>query len=261
MSYNLWRLYQDLLVKGKETSPRGQKVLEIQNYQLEIDSLYDRFTNFGARNMNLNYIKEEFKWYLKGDPFDDSICKHATMWKKIQQPDGRFHSNYGQYWFGHQQGVKWVLESLQKDPDSRQAVIPMMNASHLYHGNTDVVCTESISFRIRDESLHMSVNMRSNDAIFGVTNDVPCFSFLHEMVAVMLGIPVGMYVHKADSMHVYERHFEMLKNLVDNGYSDYVRPDVPYMSDHDVLCMYSGQRMSGLYTPFLDWLNGESDES
>ena len=250
-------------MEGTETSPRGQKVLEIENFQTDLYTT-DRFTNFGARNMNLQYIKEEFKWYLGADPYDDSICEHATMWKKIQQPDGRFHSNYGQYWFGAQAGVQWVLNSLRADPDSRQAVIPMLNAGHLYKGNTDVVCTESISFRIRNDLLNMSVNMRSNDAIFGVTNDVPCFSFLHELIARLLDIEVGIYTHKVDSMHVYERHFQMLDNLVANGYIDYEDVHVPRMSIEDAMLMLSGQYAEEIstrfYTPFLDWLYNDGPQ-
>ncbi len=253
-------MFSDLLNNGRVTSPRGQKVLEIENYQMDL-SKADRFSNFTARKMNLQYIKEEFKWYLRADPFDASICEHASMWKKIQQPDGRFHSNYGQYWFGSQQGARWVLETLRDDSDSRQAIIPMLNKDHLYKGNTDIVCTESISFRIRDGKLNMSVNMRSNDAIFGITNDVPAFSFLHEMIAVVLNIPVGNYCHKADSLHVYERHFKMLENIVKDGLNEYKHIDVPDMTYPEIFFMlnpsmdithFKGYDNS---IPFLNWLN------
>ena len=215
-------VYSDVLYTGKLVSPRGMQVMEVENYQFTM-APYERFTSFKARKLNLDYLKWEFLWYLRGDPYDEQIVEGAQMWTDIQQEDGRFFSNYGQYWFGQQGGFKWVIDELMHDKDSRRAVIPMLNESHLFLDNKDIVCTESISFRIRHNQLSMSVNMRSQDLIWGMTNDVACFSFLQEMVCVALrgmsypDLVLGNYNHKLDSLHVYERHFDTLRELVDHG--------------------------------------------
>lgn len=235
---------------GALTSPRGQKVLEIEDYIIDLDP-YERFTSFQARKMSLSYLATEWHWYLTGDPFDDIVADKAQMWKDIQQPDGSFFSNYGQYWFGHQQGVKWVIDELRRDPMSRRAVIPMLNKSHLFKRNKDVVCTESISFRIREGKLNMSVNMRSNDAVWGMTNDVACFSFLHELVAGLIGVPVGRYRHKADSLHIYERHFEMVQRIIDQGEEGHYTIDCPRMDSMDVNFQYTGAGRPG---EFVHWM-------
>jgi thymidylate synthase len=66
--------------------------------------------------------------------------------------------------------------------------------------------------------------MRSNDGIFGLTNDIPTFSFYHEMLYVYLrdtkypDLELGEYTHLADSFHIYERHYKMLKNIIQNAY-------------------------------------------
>ena len=76
-----------------------------------------------------------------------------------------------------------------------------------------------MNFRIRDDRLNMSVHMRSQDAIYGMTNDAPAFSFVHEMLYVTLrdtcypDLQMGDYHHTADSFHVYARHFKMLDEL------------------------------------------------
>jgi len=66
----------------------------------------------------------------------------------------------------------------------------------------------------------MFVHMRSNDAIFGLCNDVPFFSILHEMVYVVLkdimyeDLIYSDYTHYVNSLHIYERHYNMLKKIV-----------------------------------------------
>lgn len=229
-------IYKDLKNKGVETSPRGQKVLEIQDYMITMGPR-QRFTSYRARNFNLDYAKFEMLWYLTGDPNNDMIMRSASMWEGLRQDEGNWYSNYGQYWFGEQDGFNWVVSQLLMDKDSRQAVIPMLRAEHLFPGNNDIVCTESISFRIRKDVLYMSVNMRSQDAMWGFTNDTFCFSILHEMVYVALrdsgyeDLIMGPYTHKADSFHVYERHFEMLDEILSEGPNGYYEVDCPHIED------------------------------
>jgi thymidylate synthase len=235
---------------GNVIRPRGQEVKELEDYQIILDP-YERFTNFEARHMSFNYLAAEWAWYLGADPFDTMISDKAQMWRDIQQPDGSFFSNYGQYWFGPQQGVRWVVEELTRDPDSRRAVIPMLNKDHLFAKNKDVVCTEAINFRIRNGALNMTVNMRSNDAVWGMTNDIACFSFLQELVAGILEVPMGRYCHKADSLHVYARHYKMLENILDQGEDGYTEIDCPKMDGDDLAYQYMRKRKLG---PFCKWL-------
>ena len=210
-------IYEELWYDGEVCMPRGMKVKEIRNAKYTFPPYY-RITSYKERKLNLDYLKWEFLWYLRADPKDAAVADAAQMWKDLRQPDGSYFSNYGQYWFGPQAGFFWALGSLLQDKDSRQAIIPMLNTSHLYEGNKDVVCTYGINFCIRSDELHMTVHMRSNDAIWGLTNDAACFSFLHEMMHVALKaempeLKMGTYTHIADSLHVYERHFEMLRTL------------------------------------------------
>jgi len=224
-------LYQDLSRLGDLITVRGLSSLELLNYTLFIDNPRDCLTSFTNRNLNLQYCKKEWLWYLHGDRYDESIMGHASMWKKIQLPDGGFNSNYGQYIFRQGQ-FGWVVNSLVKDPNSRQACMQLLNSSHMHEGNPDVVCTMGIQFFIRDKKLSMHVHMRSNDAIFGMTNDVFCFSQLHQMVywalkAEGLDIELGEYTHQVGSLHVYENHFGMLLKLATAGGSDHYEIDMP----------------------------------
>ena len=219
LNNNKYKMYQELY-NAPEIEVRGLKTKELLNYKLVIQP-YDRFFNFEGRKMNLKYIKEEFKWYCKGDKFDTSITKHAKMWKSLINEDGSINSNYGQY---IKPNFARCLETLVNDKYSRRAIIMIGNNDNFSSKTKDYCCTLSMSFQIRNNKLLMTIHMRSCDCIFGLTNDIPTFSFFHEMMYVCLrdtkypDLELGEYTHLADSFHVYERHYKMLKNIIENAY-------------------------------------------
>ncbi len=225
------QIYTDVL-SGKIAYPRNQKILELENYQYSLEP-YHRFANFPpSRKLNIDYVKKEFLWYLKGNKYDTSITEHASLWKSIMNEDGSFNSNYGQYFFGEQNQFDVVINILKNDKDSRRASILLLTKDHVSSETNDVPCTYALNFRIRDDKLNMSVHMRSQDAIYGMGNDAPAFSFLHEMMFNALkefypNIQYGIYTHTTDSLHVYEKHFKMLNDIYE---SDYEKIECPQIS-------------------------------
>ena len=216
----LRNIYKEIKRNGKLCSPRGQKVLELENFGVTLPP-YLRFTSFQSRKLNLGYIKHEFLWYLRGDRKDLSIGTHAKLWNSLVDSEGKLNSNYGYYVFKREQGgIDWVVEELTRDMDSRRAVITILDtANQAVAGVKDLPCTYALAFRIRDNKLNMTVRMRSCDAVWGFSNDLPAFSFIHEMVLCYLKrvypqLECGSYHHSADSFHVYERHFDLLDKLV-----------------------------------------------
>ena len=265
---NFLTMYRDVLNYGQKCSPKGSESLEIENYQITFEP-YERMSSFYARNLNINYCKREFEWYLGADRYDQSICEHATMWKKLKDVDGGFNSNYGQYLFKENGNdmtqFRWVISELIRDPQSRRAVMTLLHPGHLRNDNPDVVCTYAMSFRIRKNKLNMSVSMRSNDAIFGTTNDVFCFSMIHEMVFTHLvwsgyhppGLELGTYTHKVDSLHVYERHYDMLELLVQDGERGYYNVPIPQATMHDYECL-EDEWMSCGPTTLAHWMREDT---
>lgn len=228
-------IFRELKHKGKIVFPRGQKVLEIQDFHYDFQP-YVRFMNFKERKLNIPYIKKEFLWYLKGDKFDTSIANEASLWKTCINEDGSINSNYGQYIFRNGQFDK-AMKCLVDDKDSRRASMVILNENHLFMKTNDICCTYSINFRIRENTLNMSVLMRSQDAIYGLGSDLPCFSFIHEMMFNSLkekypNLILGNYHHYANSFHVYEKHFEMF-NKITSGESEFASVDCPQISGKD----------------------------
>lgn len=220
-NYDAWiAMFLETMSCGIETSPRGFKIMELEDFKLTIDPMYP-FMNFIDRKLNIEYFKKEMLWKLTGDPFNRAIMAHAKMWESVQNTDGSFNSNYGQYWFGKQMGLFVAFNELVRDEYSRRAVIPMLSASHIGPHVNDTVCTESVGFRIRNGLLNMSIHMRSSDQIFGLGTDIPTFAFLQRLMHGMLRsvypeLALGDMTIVAMSSHIYERHFEMVKNILKN---------------------------------------------
>lgn len=230
----LLSMWQDTLTHGVPIHPRGEEVKETADFQLTMDPLFP-FQSFEDRRYNLQYFKEEMAWKLGANKYDDSIKQHAKMWESVQNPDGTFNSNYGQYWWGDQKGMWTVIEELVRDKDSRRAVIPMLCKDHMSPQTKDTVCTESVGFRIRYNTLMMSVHMRSSDQVFGLGTDIPTFSVLMQLIFGMLklrypDLELGTITITAMSSHIYSRHYEMLGKVLAKGMAGYTPIKLPLIS-------------------------------
>jgi thymidylate synthase len=255
-------MYRMVWRGGHESEARGQKTKNIRNLAVVMDAATAPLTSFKARNLNLAYCKREWLWYLGADKMDASIMEHAKMWTKLQQPDGSFYSNYGQYMFAGE-GEKpsqfvYCLNQLKEDAGTRRASMVLLQPYHLFPENTDTVCTYSINFCIEEDTLHMTVMMRSNDVIFGFTNDAFCFQQLYTFMLALLRrkynkLRAGTYTHIANSMHVYERHYEMIDAIIRGGMRFYEPIQVPAMYDTEAaeLIKSKGQYNEGVYPRWL----------
>lgn len=217
----LWKT----LHQGVTVRPRGLEIKELSDAQISIHPDYP-FMMFANRKYPLNYFKEEMKWKLTANPFDESIKAHAKMWESVQNPDGTFNSNYGVYWFGEQRGFWNVVEELTRDKDSRRAIIPMLSKEHMSPQTVDTVCTESIGWRIRNDELITSVHMRSSDQIFGLGTDIPTFSFVTKLLYAILkevhpGLRLGLVTITAMSSHIYSRHYDMVEAILNENEDDF----------------------------------------
>ena len=81
-------------------------------------------------------------------------------------------------------------------------------------------------------------SMRSSDLILGIAYDIPAFTLFQELLAKDLTkrlgrkIGVGEYTHTSNSLHIYERHFEMVQKIISENHEKSTQ--MPEMPDSDV---------------------------
>lgn len=209
-------------------SPRGQKVKEKLGVKFTILDPRKRIPYIKARKFSMQYMIAELLWYLSGDNSTEWISNYSTFWKYISDDGKTANSAYGARIFkknnriSDEEFIQWdyIIDELTKDPDSRRAVIHIRVPADSIHAKLDVPCTLSLQFFIRDKKLHQIVNMRSSDLILGIAYDIPAFTFLQEMLANQLNVELGTYTHISNSLHIYEKHFPMVENMLQENISD-----------------------------------------
>jgi thymidylate synthase len=227
---NITPLYIELLDTIKNSGIKTSTTTELLNVNTTLLNPRNRIILSSGRKQSLKYICAELLWYLSGKKGINFISNYSSMWAKLADKNNEVQSNYGyKIWqqtintnpkdFIGQSQEQFVLSELEKNPESRRAIIMLNEYPSDYktmHYTKDFPCTVYLQFLLRDNNLHMITNMRSNDLIFGWCNDVPFFTLLQESITAQLkqtypNITLGKYYHNAGSMHVYasmQQHFE-----------------------------------------------------
>ena len=178
------------------------------NVGFYIENPMDNTIENKEREWNLLYAKAEWRWYLSGDrnikKLGELYDKVPEIWKRMADVDGKVNSNYGWQWKRNDQ-IDYVIDLLQRQPDTRQAAITILDMKEHDSFAFDTPCTYAVQFTIVNNKLNMSVVMRSNDLWFGFCNDQYQFSKLQEYVAQRLDdeYEIGTYFHFAHNLHLY----------------------------------------------------------
>lgn len=213
-----------------QSAPRDQKINEITNCKFTIRNPEHCFYVNERRASQFKYIAAELLWYLSGDKSVDFISQFSKFWKKLENCDDTVNSNYGWLLFYEKYAPiwttqwQWAFDSLWNDKDTRQAVMHFNLPKHQFLDNKDFVCTMYGDFLIRDNKLHFTIHMRSNDAILGLPTDIPFFCILQLNMLNCLkqerypDLELGTYTHFVNSMHLYERNFQLVSEMLEHEF-------------------------------------------
>jgi thymidylate synthase len=184
----------------------------------------DEASIFGTPNDE--YIQAEIDWYLSGSTNVNDIYKWPnypkdkappTAWQYTSNDHGEINSNYGKLIFDDKYYRQYdnVVAELEANPDSRRASMvyqrPSIWVEYDENGKNDFICTNAVTYYIRNDELQSVVQMRSNDVVYGYKNDYAWQQFVMRALAKDLGIEVGFMTWQVQNLHVYERHFDLVK--------------------------------------------------
>ena len=88
---------------------------------------------------------------------------------------------------------------------------PSIWAEYTENGKSDFICTNAVTYYIRNDELQCVIQMRSNDVVFGYKNDYAWQLYVLETLAKDLNVKPGFMVWQVQNLHVYERHFDLVK--------------------------------------------------
>jgi len=201
----------EILAQGHETSPRGERTVEVLGASLTLDDPADTLPVGTGRGVVKRLAATETLQLIGGFHDPDALVAAAPHFAKYLDEDGEQRAPYGPR-LHHQLPV--AVRRLVEDPDTRQAQVVVWDPfSDNEPGLHDYPCTTSLQFLVREGELHMQVHMRSNDFWLGLPYDAFMFTQLQLTVANVLGLEPGAYRHSAASLHIYEKHLEQADAL------------------------------------------------
>jgi thymidylate synthase len=194
----------------------GQKTIEI----IGASFLADKPAIFGT--VNEAYVNAELKWYESEstnitDIYPEGDKEPPQAWQYTANIHGEINSNYGHLIYSEKYYNQFenVVVELHKNKDSRRASMiyqrPSIWKEYNENGKNDFICTNAVTYYIRDDKLNCVVQMRSNDVVFGYKNDFAWQQFVLNELAEELSVKSGDIVWQAQNLHVYERHFDLVK--------------------------------------------------
>jgi thymidylate synthase len=204
---------RDLTLYGHESSPRGQRTRELLGYHIEIMDPTDTIPSF----INRKSLRPEIGAAEALGNVSGMNPAHVLreISKNFPAPTKRWDEDVPTYGLRMRDQLPLIVERLQEDPDSRQAVALIWRPQDINSGEAPNICTVDAHFMVRHGALNMFVHMRSNDVWYGLCYDLFQFAQLQCSIANALDVKVGSYEHTADSMHVYEKHWELIADLTD----------------------------------------------
>ena len=211
------------------TDRTGSKTIEL----IGASFVADEPAIFGT--VNEEYVKAELDWYqIMSNNINDINYgdKPPKAWQIAANDYGEINSNYGKLIYSDKYYNQYgqVLDELLSNMDSRRATMVYQRPSiwHEYSesGKNDFICTNAVTYYIRDGKVNCVVQMRSNDVVYGYKNDYAwqhhvLSQLTHDYNSIYLSrawdadyrkeIEVGTITWQVQNLHVYERHFDLVK--------------------------------------------------
>ena len=109
--------------------------------------------------------------------------------------------------------IPWIIAELKRNSYSRRAIISIRSEDD-YKPGASPACLQSIQFFIRNSRLNCCVLFRSNDAAKATFMNAFALIFLQKQMADKLGVEMGSYTHRANSFHIYEKDWQIVRNYI-----------------------------------------------
>ena len=150
----------------------------------------------------------------------------SHVWDEWAGPDGTIGKAYGyqlgvkhRYPEGEFDQVDRVLYDLKHNPASRRIMTNIYNHADLNEMNL-APCAYSMTFKVTGNTLNAILNQRSQDMLTANNWNVCQYAALVHMIAQVSGLQAGELVHVIADCHIYDRHVELVKRMLDNPMYD-----------------------------------------
>jgi len=216
------RPYLDLLQKildhGNERSDRtGTGTRSIFGHQMRFD-LAQGFPLLTTKKLHLRSITYELLWFLRGETNVGYLHENGVnIWDEWADENGELGPIYGFQWRswptpdgGAIDQISNLIRQLRDNPYSRRHVVSAWNVADL----DDMAlppCHTLFQFYVAGGKLSCQLYQRSADVFLGVPFNIASYALLTIMVAGVVGLEPGDFVHTLGDAHLYLNHIDQAR--------------------------------------------------
>ncbi len=211
-------LMNRILTTGVDKQDRtGTGTRSIFGHQMRFD-LSAGFPLVTTKKVHLRSVVVELLWFLRGSTNVHWLQERGVkIWDEWADAEGELGPVYGHQWRswpapdgGSIDQIAAVVRSLRENPDSRRHIVSAWNVAEI--GEMALPpCHTMFQFYVADGRLSCQLYQRSADVFLGVPFNIASYALLTEMVAKVVGLRPGDFVHTLGDAHLYSNHFEQAR--------------------------------------------------
>lgn len=211
-------LMQHILDHGVDKGDRtGTGTRSVFGYQMRFD-LGAGFPLLTTKKLHLKSIIHELLWFLSGDTNVAYLQQHGvSIWDEWADEHGELGPVYGSQWRswptpdGHSiDQIERLLSRLARDPDSRRHIVSAWNVA-MVDDMALPPCHTLFQFYVANGRLSCQLYQRSADVFLGVPFNIASYALLTQMVAQVLELEPGDFVHTLGDAHLYSNHMSQVQ--------------------------------------------------
>jgi thymidylate synthase len=236
-------------------------------YQMRFN-LQDGFPAVTTKKLAWRSVVGELLWFLEGSTDERRLAEitfekprkeltdKGTIWTANADKQGvdlgyvntdlmkNLGPVYGHQWrhfdamgddlSGKQDQIQNIIQQIKKDPDSRRIILSAWNPNQL-HMMALPPCHTLAQFRVTNNKLSCQLYQRSADMFLGVPFNIASYSLLTHMLAQICGLDVGDFVWTGGDCHIYQNHFEQVREQITRDPQDLPQLSMPAFNNLEQL--------------------------
>jgi thymidylate synthase len=170
-----------------------------------------------TKKLHFKSVILELLWFLRGDTNVRWLQERGcTIWDEWADEQGELGRVYGAQWRSWRcpdgrtlDQIAQVVQSLRHNPDSRRHIVSAWNPGEI----EDMAlppCHAFFQFYVAQGRLSCQLYQRSADLFLGVPFNIASYAALQLMMAQVVDLEPGDFVHTFGDAHIYLNHLEQV---------------------------------------------------